>query len=53
MFLSKKKIDVFFPARNAGDEPCTTPPRSSAAFLAEKKKLKFLLPSQRTETSHG
>ena len=31
----------------------TTPQRSSAAFLAEKKKLKFLLPSQRTETSHA
>jgi hypothetical protein len=31
----------------------TTSQRSSAAFLAGKKKLKFLLPSQRTETSHA
>jgi hypothetical protein len=31
----------------------TTSQRSSAAFLAGKNKLKFLLPSQRTETSHA
>jgi len=31
----------------------TTPQRSPAAFLAGIKKLKFLHPSQRTETSHA
>jgi hypothetical protein len=25
MFRPKKKLDVFFPARKAGDEPRTTP----------------------------
>jgi hypothetical protein len=35
------------------DDVLTTPQRSSAAFLAGIKNLKFLLPSQRTETSHA
>jgi len=49
-FRPKKKLDVFSPARKAVDERCTSPQRTSWAFLRESKNSSFR--SLRREWKH-